>query len=91
MYNWGPLSSTHIQWAAFYSDEEHEISEVTKGERITLTFNLYWVSFAPTLTVNLSEGLDSLSWVSKLGELFKYKNYLKGRKSISAPLGSSRF
>ncbi|KAH8768160.1 hypothetical protein F5883DRAFT_418622, partial [Diaporthe sp. PMI_573] len=30
-----------IQWAAFYSDCEHEVLEVTSGHRITLTYNLY--------------------------------------------------
>ena len=30
-----------IKWAAFYSDCEHEVYEVTAGNRITLTYNLY--------------------------------------------------
>ena len=30
-----------IQWAAFYSDCEHEVYEVKSGHRITLTYNLY--------------------------------------------------
>lgn len=32
-----------IHWAAFYSDCEHEIFEVTEGHRLTLTYNLYSV------------------------------------------------
>ncbi|PSN71412.1 hypothetical protein BS50DRAFT_608305 [Corynespora cassiicola Philippines] len=36
--------SSSVQWAAFYSDCEHEVKEVTKGHRITLTYNL---CFAP--------------------------------------------
>ncbi|KAJ4303906.1 hypothetical protein N0V88_001506 [Collariella sp. IMI 366227] len=32
-----------IRWAAFYSDCEHEIFEVTDGHRLTLTYNLYSV------------------------------------------------
>lgn len=32
-----------IQWAAFYSDCEHEIKDVTTGHRITLTYNLHLV------------------------------------------------
>ncbi|GAB1316186.1 Fe2OG dioxygenase domain-containing protein [Madurella fahalii] len=32
-----------INWAAFYSDCEHEIFEVTEGHRLTLTYNLYSV------------------------------------------------
>lgn len=34
-------SSNDIKWAAFYSDCEHEVLEVTSGHRITLTYNLY--------------------------------------------------
>ncbi|KAL2046621.1 hypothetical protein ABVK25_011702 [Lepraria finkii] len=30
-----------IEWAAFYSDCEHEVKEVTSGHRVTLTYNLY--------------------------------------------------
>ncbi|KAK5127446.1 hypothetical protein LTR85_006785 [Meristemomyces frigidus] len=30
-----------IQWAAFYSDCEHEVLEVTAGHRLTLTYNLF--------------------------------------------------
>lgn len=32
-----------IQWAAFYSDCEHEVLEVSSGHRVTLTYNLYAV------------------------------------------------
>ena len=32
----------NIQWAAFFSDVEHEILPVTSGHRITLTYNLYY-------------------------------------------------
>jgi hypothetical protein len=30
-----------IQWAAFYSDCEHEVKEVKTGHRITLAYRLY--------------------------------------------------
>ncbi|KUI64509.1 hypothetical protein VM1G_00675 [Cytospora mali] len=77
VYNWGLLSGTHIQWAAFHSDEEDELSEVTEGKRITLTFNLYWVSLSPYSSwSSLSEDLASLAWATKLQDLFKFKDYL---------------
>tara|TARA_R110002003_G_scaffold3_22_gene134 strand:- start:26993 stop:27403 length:411 start_codon:yes stop_codon:yes gene_type:complete len=39
-FDWsGSIES--IQWAAFYSDCEHEVLEVTSGYRITLTYNLF--------------------------------------------------
>lgn len=30
-----------LEWAAFYSDCEHEVHEVTSGHRLTLTYSLY--------------------------------------------------
>ncbi|KAK5238133.1 hypothetical protein LTR47_001226 [Exophiala xenobiotica] len=40
-FTWG--NSTSIEWAAFYSDLEHEVEEVKSGHRVTLTYNLFWV------------------------------------------------
>jgi hypothetical protein len=44
-FDWGGdttrTSPSFVQWAAFYSDCEHEVLEVTEGYRITLTYNLY--------------------------------------------------
>lgn len=39
--NSGPDSSPTIKWAAFYSDCEHEVLEVTEGHRLTPTYNLH--------------------------------------------------
>ncbi|EJP63178.1 oxidoreductase, 2OG-Fe(II) oxygenase family protein [Beauveria bassiana ARSEF 2860] len=40
----------HIEWAAFYSDCEHEVMEVSSGHRLTLTYNLYAVPGTRHLT-----------------------------------------
>ncbi|KAF2825159.1 hypothetical protein CC86DRAFT_394877 [Ophiobolus disseminans] len=40
IFDWS-RSIRDIQWAAFYSDCEHEVLEVTSGHRITLTYNLF--------------------------------------------------
>ena len=40
--------SQNIQWAAFFSDVEHEILPVTSGHRITLTYNLYYSEERPS-------------------------------------------
>lgn len=40
-FDWEHQSADVIQWAAFYSDCEHEIKTVTEGDRVTLTYNLY--------------------------------------------------
>ena len=39
-FNWNDQEA-EIRWAAFYSDCEHEVKEVTAGHRVTLTYNLY--------------------------------------------------
>lgn len=36
----GPQSATHLQWAAFFSDCQHEVREVQQGWRIAATFQL---------------------------------------------------
>ena len=45
VYDWAGSSSADgtpfVQWAAFYSDCEHEVLEVTSGHRVTLTYNLF--------------------------------------------------
>jgi len=40
-FDWSKDSKS-IQWAAFYSDCEHEVLPVTSGYRVTLTYNLYY-------------------------------------------------
>lgn len=41
IFDWSNDNSKVVQWAAFYSDCEHEVLEVKSGHRITLTYNLY--------------------------------------------------
>ncbi|KAK7931209.1 hypothetical protein PG985_001921 [Apiospora marii] len=45
-----PHTNTAVQWAAFYSDCEHEVLEVTRGHRITLTYNLFAVRGSGRMT-----------------------------------------
>ena len=41
IYDWSNENSQKIEWAAFFSDCEHEVLEVTGGNRVTLTYNLF--------------------------------------------------
>ena len=41
MFNWAESSTGAIQWAAVYSDCEHDVHEVTNGHLITLTYNFF--------------------------------------------------
>jgi hypothetical protein len=45
---WGGFVSS-VQWAAFYSDCEHEVLEVESGFRVTLTYNLDWTNATASL------------------------------------------
>ena len=56
-YDWsspgdGPIQN--IRWAAFFSDVEHEILEVTEGHRVTLTYNLYYDEISTVSTVDVT-------------------------------------
>lgn len=77
-FDWNHQSASAIQWAAFYSDCEHEIETVTEGERITLTYNLYVTepvggSIPPSLIVDPK----SLSLHSFLKELVVEPGFMK--------------
>ncbi len=41
-FAWAADNPQAIQWAASYGDCEHEVLEVTRGHRVTLTYNLYY-------------------------------------------------
>lgn len=43
-YDWSTskTGADAVHWAAFYSDCEHEVKELTEGHRVTLTYNLYY-------------------------------------------------
>lgn len=59
LYDWtGEASQETIQWAAFYSDCIHEVSEVTWGHRLTLTYNLFLMPRNDLLT-GTKHGLNS--------------------------------
>ena len=79
-YNWSsPADNPElaIQWAAFFSDVEHEILPVTEGHRVTLTYNLYHCEKTdPTLDittssfyVNLKEALGNPHFLREGGTL----------------------
>ncbi|KAI1451685.1 hypothetical protein F4805DRAFT_81424 [Annulohypoxylon moriforme] len=63
-YDWSTSKAkaevAQCQWAAFYSDCEHEVLELTEGHRLTLTYNLYVVPGVGQLAGN-SPALDVYS------------------------------
>lgn len=52
VFDWADAKKPSIQWAAFFSDCEHEILEVTDGYQLILTYNLFWISYGPALMSN---------------------------------------
>jgi hypothetical protein len=42
--NWTNEGDNNIHWAAFYSDCQHQVTVVTSGHRIPLTYNLFYSS-----------------------------------------------
>ncbi|KAK5062691.1 hypothetical protein LTR84_004765 [Exophiala bonariae] len=51
-----------IQWAAFFSDCEHEVLRVSEGHRVTLTYNLYWTDYGPSHMARQLNALDQSSF-----------------------------
>lgn len=61
IFDWSSISASSIQWAAFFSDCEHEVLDVTEGHRVTLTYNLYWVPFGPASMADSLTSIDETS------------------------------
>jgi hypothetical protein len=61
IFDWSSTSASSIQWAAFFSDCEHEVLDVTDGHRVTLTYNLYWVPFGPASMADSLKSIDETS------------------------------
>ncbi|KAF1911956.1 hypothetical protein BDU57DRAFT_483512 [Ampelomyces quisqualis] len=88
----------NIQWAAFYSDCEHEVLEVTSGHRVTLTYNLYMrrglgelaghseVLDAQQLSVfkELKDALASHDFMAKGGLIGKYCDHAYAHTTTDA-------
>ena len=41
--------NSDIRWAAFFTDVEHEVTKVTRGMRVTMTYHLHWERTDDTL------------------------------------------
>lgn len=73
------VSRPEIQWAAFYSDCEHEVKEVTSGHRITLTYNLYMTRDTSAAASQARDGLmepTQLPPYGTLASLFLQENFM---------------
>ena len=73
-----------VQWAAFFSDCEHEVLEVTGGHRVTMTYNLYWTPQGPSLMAGHLDALQpqSLHFFSTLRELLECREVREKGKCL---------
>lgn len=79
VFDWAPKSADTIQWAAFFSDCEHEVLQVTEGHRVTLTYNLFWINYGPASMSDHLRALDqeSLHFFDALEKLIENKHIIK--------------
>ncbi|KAH7182606.1 uncharacterized protein B0J16DRAFT_321377 [Fusarium flagelliforme] len=73
VFDWASRHPDTIQWAAFFSDCEHEVLQVEEGHRVTLTYNLFWTNYGPAFMANHLEVLDqeSLHFYTALEKLLE--------------------
>lgn len=81
-----------VQWAAFFSDCEHEVLEVTGGHRLTMTYNLYWTPQGPSLMAAHLDALEpqSLHFFSALRELLECPDVLEKGECLCPMMVMSR-
>lgn len=67
-----------VHWAAFFSDCEHEVLEVTRGHRVSFTYNSYWTECRPSLMGDNFEALnkESLHFYGSLQRLLACSSFL---------------
>lgn len=75
--------SKDIQWAAFYSDCEHEVLPVTSGYRVTLTYNLYFGTPEPVQN-SAHWGISSLPLYQDLVKALRSEEFLPAGIPIHA-------
>jgi len=68
-------SKPSIRYIAFFSDVEHEVTLVTSGYRVTLTYNLYFGSAQPTDAI-LNVGSNEISFKNALSTLLQNAEFM---------------
>ena len=74
-FDWSKNSTT-MQWAAFYSDCEHEVLPVTEGYRITLTYNLYYNKHGHQIPASRNWQGSTLPLYHIFSEVLQSKNFM---------------
>jgi hypothetical protein len=74
-FDWSKDSNA-IQWAAFYSDCEHEVLPVTSGYRVTLTYNLYYNKNGCQIPALSNWGSSTLPLYQVFSEVLQSKTFM---------------
>ena len=82
-FDWSGEHNT-VQWAAFYSDCEHEVLPVTSGYRVTLTYNLYFNASKFQIYTSRNWGRSSLPLFGEFSSALRNKHFMS---SGILPLG----
>lgn len=85
VYDWAAGAEPKIQWAAFYSDCEHEVMQVTSGHRITLTYNLFVTDAGHMATAGHSYRLETLPLYPKMKAMYSDPDFLPKGELLSSP------
>jgi len=80
IFNWAHGSKSTIQWAAFFSDCEHEVLPVTEGHRITVAYNLYWIPDGPA-SHHMVLDPETLDFYYSLQRLLACRSFLPNGES----------
>lgn len=82
-----PGAAAKIQWAAFYSNCEHEVFEVRSGHRLTLTYNLFQTTPQPgRIADNESSSWDveQSSFCNELGAALRNSEFFENGRVLAA-------
>lgn len=77
---WEHDSLQVIQWAAFYSDCEHEIKTITEGHRITLTYNLFVKLASPSIPPGVNFDPKSMPLYGRLKGILQDPKFMQEGK-----------
>ena len=73
--------STSVQWAAFYSDCEHEVLQVTEGYRVTLTYNLYYNNHGRQIPKSVNWHESTLPLYQSFAQVLQSKEFMPNGKA----------
>lgn len=81
LFDWSNDAKS-VQWAAFYSDCEHEVLPVSDGYRVTLTYNLYYSERGEQICPSMNWKTTALPLYQIFSEVLQSKDFLPQGKNF---------